>query len=86
MVDEGAIVVIAGARDSRWIFGHAIYEHAYAGDDAAIRGCAIDLDVPGVDELGPVDARAAVDRAMAAVDLASAVRDGPGIPLGDQNL
>jgi hypothetical protein len=77
LVDEGGVVCAGG---STWIFGHALYEHAYAGE-LAVRGSAIDLEVPGLDELAPIAARAAVDRALAAADLATAVRHGPGIPV-----
>jgi hypothetical protein len=77
LVDEGGVVCVA---TSTWIFGHAIYEHAYAGE-LAVRGSAIDLDVPGLADLAPVDARRAVDRALAMADLATAVRSGPGIPV-----
>src|SRR5262249_32655778 len=79
LVDEGALLCIAGARThARWIFGHAILEHAYAGEHA-VRGAAVDLDVPGIDALSPGDARRAVDRAFAAADLATAVRGGAGV-------
>jgi len=77
LVDEGGVVCAGG---STWIFGHALYEHAYAGD-LAVRGSAIDLDVPGLAGLAPIAARAAVDLALASADLASAVRPGPGIPV-----
>lgn len=72
MVDEGGIVCVRG---EQWIFGHAIYEHTYAGE-LAVRGAAIDLEVD-VD----VVSRDAIDRALAAADLALVVRAGPGIPL-----
>jgi hypothetical protein len=70
MIDEGALLRVEGA--GLWIFGHAIYEHAYAGV-FDVRGAAIDLVVPGI-----VD-RAAIDRVLAATDLTSVVRAGPGI-------
>ena len=44
-----------------------------------MRGTAIDLAPPEIDELAPGTARAAVDRALAAADLAHAGRPGPGI-------
>lgn len=81
LVDEGALLCVRGAtRHARWIFGHAILEHAYAGE-LAVRASAVDLDVPGIDELDRVAARAATDRAFAAADLASVVRGGPGVPI-----
>jgi hypothetical protein len=81
LIDEGGVVCVAGSRTtSTWIFGHALYEHAYAGD-LGVRGSAIDLSVPESDALAPVAARAAVDRALAAVDLTHAARSGPGIPV-----
>jgi hypothetical protein len=81
LVDEGAMLCVTGAtRCARWIFGHAILEHAYAGE-LAVRGSAVDLDVPGIDELGLVEARAAVDHAFAAADLACVMRTGAGIPI-----
>lgn len=70
MIDEGALLRVAGA--GIWIFGHAIYEHAYAGV-FDVRGAAVDLTVPA-----PVD-RAAIDRVLAQTDLQNAVRSGPGI-------
>jgi hypothetical protein len=78
LVDEGGVVVV---RDGSWIFGHAIYEHAYAGQ-LDVRGTAIDLDVDAAargDSLAT--ARGAIDAALAACDLALAVRGGPGIPV-----
>lgn len=69
LVDEGG-VVCAGA--ATWIFGHALYEHAYDGA-APVRGTPIDLDVPADAD------RAAIDRALAAADLQRVVRRGPGI-------
>jgi len=84
MIDEGALLCVRGARTtSRWIFGHAIYERAYAGD-FAVRGAPVDLAVPTIDELAPVAARAAIDRALTAIDLASAARRGPGIAIEDE--
>jgi hypothetical protein len=80
LVDEGALFCVAGARRHRWIFGHAILEHAYAGE-LAVRATAVDIEVPGIDVLEHRAARAAVDRAVASADLASAVRGGPGIPI-----
>jgi hypothetical protein len=70
MVDEGGIVCVRG---EQWIFGHAIYEHTYAGE-LGVRGAAIDLDVE-------TSTRDAIDRALAAADLALVVRAGPGIGL-----
>jgi hypothetical protein len=70
MFDEGALLRVEGA--GIWIFGHAIYEHAYSGV-FDVRGAAVDLVVPGT-----VD-RAAIDRVLAAMDLANVVRSGPGI-------
>lgn len=81
LIDEGGVVCVAGSHTtSTWIFGHALYEHAYAGD-LGVRGAAIDLSLPDIDALAPVAARAAVDRALAAADLAHAGRPGPGIPV-----
>ncbi len=81
LIDEGGVVCVAGSRtNSTWIFGHALYEHAYAGD-LGVRGAAIDLALPDIDLLAPIAARAAVDRALAAADLAHAGRPGPGIPV-----
>lgn len=70
LVDEGAVLCVG---TTQWIFGHAIYEHAYAGQ-LAVRGTAVDLDAPALD-------RAAIDRCFAAADLERVVRRGPGIPL-----
>jgi hypothetical protein len=70
LVDEGALLC---TREATWIFGHAILEHAYAGE-RAVRGAAIDLVVENA-------TRGDVDRAFAVADLANAVRRGPGIPL-----
>lgn len=78
LFDEGAVLRVH--RAGTWIFGHAIYVHAYAGN-LDVRGAAIDLDVPGVAELPALAARAEIDRCLAAADLAAAVRAGPGIPI-----
>lgn len=67
LVDEGAILRTP-ARG--WIFGHAILEHAYAGE-LGIRGTVI--------ELGTAYSRADVDRLLAAADLAQVVWRGPGV-------
>lgn len=72
MIDEGAVLLTRG---QTWIFGHAIYEHAYAGE-LGVRGGAVDLAIDAVD-------RAAVDRAFAAVEFGSAIRPGPGIAIED---
>lgn len=74
MFDEGAIIRVEGA--GTWIFGHAIYEHAYAGE-LAVRGAAVDLVVPGV------ATREAIDRVLATQDLAHAVRRGAGVLVED---
>jgi hypothetical protein len=71
LVDEGGLLLVG---DAMWIFGHAIYEHAYAGD-FTVRGAPIDLEVPGV------ATRDAIDRALAAADFARVVRTGPGVPV-----
>jgi hypothetical protein len=82
LVDEGALLCVTSSRStSTWIFGHAILEHAYAGE-LAVRGTAIDLEVEGVEELPLEGARAAIDRCFATADLARVVRAGPGIPVG----
>jgi hypothetical protein len=79
MIDEGALLLVRGSREvSTWIFGHAIYEHAYAGV-LDVRGAAIDLAVEGIEELPLVDARARIDRVLADSDLSRAVRPGPGV-------
>ena len=70
MFDEGALLRVEGA--GTWIFGHAIYEHAYAGV-FEVRGAAVDLVVPGV------VARESIDRVLATRDLASAVVRGAGV-------
>lgn len=81
LIDEGGVVCVTGAGTaSTWIFGHALYEHAYAGD-RDVRGTAIDLVVPGTGGLAASAARAAIDSALATVDLAQAGRPGPGIPV-----
>lgn len=71
LVDEGALLLAGGAT---WIFGHAIYEHAYEGR-LDVRGAAVDLDVP----VGAT--RTEVDAAFAGsfADLGRVVRRGPGI-------
>jgi hypothetical protein len=74
MFDEGAIVRVEGA--GTWIFGHAMYEHAYAGE-LDIRGAAVDLLVPGV------VTRDAIDRVLATQDLAHVVRRGAGVLVED---
>lgn len=79
LVDEGALVCVAGTRStSTWIFGHAILEHAYAGD-LAVRGTRVDLALPTLDELAPLAARTEVDQLFAAADLEQVVRRGPGV-------
>lgn len=85
LIDEGGVICVAGSRTPRtWIFGHALYEHAYDGD-RLVRGTAIDLAWPDKgpdhDGLGLAAARAVVDRALAAADLVLAARPGPGIPV-----
>lgn len=70
MFDEGALLRVEGA--GTWIFGHAIYEHAYAGV-FEVRGAAVDLVVPGV------VSRESIDRVLATLDLASAVVRGAGV-------
>ncbi len=81
LVDEGALLCVAGSRTTMtWIFGHAIYEHAYAGD-FGVRGSAVDLAVPGIEDLAPLVARAEVDRQFAVADLERVVRTGPGLPV-----
>ncbi len=71
MIDEGGVVCVAGA--PAWIFGHAIYEHAYLGE-LHVRGSEIDLVPAGT-------TRDAIDRALAAADLERVTRRGPGIAL-----
>lgn len=79
LIDEGGLVCGAGEHASpAWIFGHAIYEHAYLGD-FAIRGIAIDLILPDPDGLELPAARAGVDRALADAELTRVARKGPGI-------
>jgi hypothetical protein len=81
MIDEGALLVVrSGEKTSTWTFGHAIYEHAYAGV-FDVRGAAIDLTVPEIEDSSLVDARAQIDRALAELDLTHAVRPGPGVPV-----
>jgi hypothetical protein len=81
MIDEGALLCVSGGRvPATWIFGHAIYEHAYAGV-FDVRATPLDLDVPGSDELSTVSARARIDRALAAADFTRVVRAGPGVPV-----
>ena len=80
LIDEGGLLVVN--QTATWIFGHAIYEHAYAGE-LAVRGAPIDLVVPGVDQLALADARAAIDRVFAKADLARVVRTGPGVAVID---
>lgn len=82
LVDEGALLRVRGSRaTSTWIFGHAILEHAYAGE-LGVRGTAVELALPELDELAPLVARARVDQLFAAADLERVVRRGPGIPVG----
>ena len=78
MIDEGALLHVTDRDTTIWIFGHAIYEHTYAGD-LAVRGAAVDLTLPGIDELDLAAARAAIDHGLASLDLATVVRDGPGV-------
>ena len=81
LVDEGALLCVTGSRTTAtWIFGHAIYEHAYVGD-FGVRGAAVDLAIPGIEDLAPLTARAEVDRLFAASDLERVVRSGPGMPV-----
>jgi len=81
LIDEDTVLCVAGSRaTSTWIFGHALYDHAYEGD-RSVRGTAIDLELPGLDDLAPLAARAAVDRALAVTDLTRVARPGPGIPV-----
>ena len=72
MIDEGAVLLVGG---QSWIFGHAIYEHAYSGY-LDVRGGAVVLEVAE-------PSRAAIDRAFAEADFASALRPGPGVPIDD---
>ena len=76
MIDEGALI---RADESTWIFGHAIYEHAYAGA-LDVRGLPIDLDLD-LGNLALADARARIDQLLAAADFAHVARRGPGIAL-----
>lgn len=81
LVDEGALLQVSGAHaTATWIFGHAIYEHAYAGV-FDVRGSAVVLELPTLEQLAPLAARAAVDRLFAAADLERVVRTGPGVPV-----
>lgn len=74
MIDEGALLCVrAGAATSQWIFGHAIYEHAYAGV-FDVRAAAIDLEVE-------IAARPAIDRALAASDCQRIIRSGAGVSI-----
>jgi len=70
MIDEGALLRVAGA--GTWIFGHAIYEHAYVGV-FELRAAAVDLVIPGD------VTRAAGDREFAKADFARVVRRGAGV-------
>ena len=79
LIDEGGVLCVSG--NSMWIFGHAIYEHAYAGE-LDVRGTAVDLEVPSIGELAVGAAREVIDRCFAAVDPMAVVRRGPGIPIG----
>lgn len=72
MIDEGAVLLVGG---EAWIFGHAIYEHAYGGR-LDVRGGAVDLEVAE-------PSRGAIDLAFAGVDFASAMRPGPGLVIDD---
>jgi hypothetical protein len=78
MIDEGALVRVQDERTTTWIFGHAIYEHAYEGA-FDVRGALIELAAPGVDALSLVAARAKVDHLLAEQDLARVTRSGPGV-------
>lgn len=77
LVDEGGLLRVAG---TTWIFGHAIYEHAYAGNPA-VRGTPVDLHLAHGAALPLSTARAAIDRAFAGADVAQLVRSGPGVPV-----
>jgi hypothetical protein len=86
MFDEGALVRVEGSRStSTWIFGHAIFEHAYAGV-FDVRGAAVELAVPGVDELSTEQARSRIDSRLAAVDFETIVRPGPGVAVEDNGV
>jgi len=79
MIDEGGIVHAGGAC---WIFGHAIYEHAYAGE-LGVRGIGIDVAAPAK--------REAIDRELAALladpaRLAAAIRGHAGASVDDALL
>jgi len=81
MIDEGALLVVrSGEKTSTWTFGHAIYEHAYAGV-FDVRGAAIDLTVPDIEDVSLVEARARIDRVLADSDLSRAVRRGAGVAI-----
>ena len=73
MFDEGALILVGA---EVWIFGHAIYEHTYAGAHG-VRGAAVDLALPAA------STRAAIDDALATRDLATAMREGPGVDVPD---
>ncbi|NVB79240.1 MAG: DUF3025 domain-containing protein [Kofleriaceae bacterium] len=68
LVDEGAVL---RTPSRAWIFGHAILEHAYAGE-LGVRGTVIELGESA-------QSRPDVDRLFAAADLARVVRRGPGV-------
>lgn len=74
MFDEGALIRVQNT--GTWIFGHAIYEHAYAGV-FEVRGAAVDLVAAGD------ITREAIDRMLATTDLAAAVRRGAGVLVED---
>jgi hypothetical protein len=81
LVDEGALLRVTGSRTaSMWIFGHAIYEHAYAGE-YGVRGAAVVLEIPGIEDLAPLAARTETDRVFAAADLEHVMLAGPGVPV-----
>jgi hypothetical protein len=81
MIDEGALLRVQGSDStSTWIFGHAIYEHAYAGV-LDVRGAAVDLALPGIEDLATEQARARIDARLAAVDFMTIVQPGPGVPV-----
>jgi hypothetical protein len=76
MIDEGGVI---RARDGAWIFGHAIFEHAYAGE-FGVRGIVLEVDAAG--------SRDAIDRAFAAVipNAAAAQRGHAGEAIDDATL
>jgi hypothetical protein len=81
LVDEGALLRVTGSRTiSTWIFGHAIYEHAYAGE-YGVRGAAVVLEILGIEKLEPLAARRETDQVFAAADLERVVVAGPGMPV-----